>query len=117
MGFRCTFGTLWSGKGWESIYMEHSEILARIEAKINQLGELRRGLGDQLGKAREEVTALYKINKELQRQIDELTERNRELEQSGSLQPVVQEDFRYATRQRINELVREIDECIAMLNS
>jgi len=115
--FRRTFDPFRTKPVRWSIYMEHSEILARIEAKINRLSEIRRGQDELLRKAREEVTALYKINKELQKQVDDLTEHNRELEQTGSLQPVMQEDFRYATRQRINELVREIDECIALLNS
>jgi hypothetical protein len=103
--------------GPASIYMEHNEILARIEAKIAQLGGLRREYEQQLLRTREELASLYKINKALQAQVEELTDKNRELEQTGSLQPVAQEDFRFATRQRINELVREIDECIALLNS
>jgi len=97
--------------------MEHNEILARIEAKITRLGESKRDLEQQMLKSRGELASLYKINKELLVQIDEIAEKNRELEQTSSLQPVAQEDFRYATRQRINELVREIDECIALLNT
>lgn len=99
------------------ISMEHNEILARIEGKILRLGEARRALDLQVQKLKEELASVYKINKELQVQLDELTESNRELEQTRSLQPAVQEDFRHATRQRINDLVREIDECIALLNS
>ncbi|MFN8777216.1 MAG: hypothetical protein ACK5XV_10650 [Flavobacteriales bacterium] len=97
--------------------MEHHDLLARIEAKISRLGEERRDFEQQLLKAREELASLYKINKELQVQVDELTEKSRSLEQAGSLQPVAETEFRYATRQRINELVREIDECIALLNT
>lgn len=97
--------------------MEHHDLLARIEAKISRLGEERRDFEQQLLKAREELASLYKINKELQVQVDELTEKSRSLEQAGSLQPVAETEFRYATRQRINELVREIDECIALLNA
>jgi len=97
--------------------MEHHDLLARIEAKISRLGEERRDFEQQLLKAKEELASLYKINKELQVQVDELTEKSRSLEQAGSLQPVAETEFRYATRQRINELVREIDECIALLNT
>ncbi|MFN9801827.1 MAG: hypothetical protein ACK54P_17545 [Bacteroidota bacterium] len=97
--------------------MEHHDLLARIEAKISRLGEERRDFEQQLLTAREELASLYKINKELQVQVDELTEKSRSLEQAGSLQPVAETEFRYATRQRINELVREIDECIALLNT
>ncbi|MFN8699465.1 MAG: hypothetical protein ACK500_06335 [Flavobacteriales bacterium] len=97
--------------------MEHNEILARIEAKISRLGEERGDLKQQLLKAKEELASLYKINKALQGQIDELTEKNSILEQAESLEPVAEEDFRFTTRQRINDLVREIDECIALLNA
>jgi chromosome segregation ATPase len=97
--------------------MEHNEILARIEAKITRLGEERREFEQQLLKAKEELASLYKINKALQGQIDELTEKNSILERTESLEPVAEEDFRFTTRQRINDLVREIDECIALLNA
>lgn len=95
--------------------MEHAEFLARLETKIIRVGEAKRDLETQLQKLRDELASLYKINRELQTQVDELTEKNRELEQARSLQPAVQEDFRHATKQRINDLVREIDECLALL--
>jgi len=97
--------------------MEHNEILARIEAKITRLGEERRDFEQQLLKAKEDLASLYKINKALQGQIDELTEKTSILERAESLEPVAEEDFRFTTRQRINDLVREIDECIALLNA
>lgn len=96
--------------------MPHSEILARIESKIALLGEAKRELEAQAARLREENASLYRINKELQTQIDDLTEKNRELETTRSLQVEAPEDFRAVTRQRINELVNEIDDCIALLN-
>lgn len=96
--------------------MPHSEILARIESKIALLGEAKKELEAQAARLREENASLYRINKELQAQIDDLTEKNRELETNHSLQVEAPEDFRTATRQRINELVNEIDDCIALLN-
>jgi uncharacterized protein (DUF3084 family) len=96
--------------------MDQKDILIRIEEKIARLGESKRDLEMQLTRVKEEMASLYKINKELLAQVEELTDRNKELENSHSLQPVAQEDFRVATRQRINELVKEIDECIALLN-
>lgn len=96
--------------------MDYTEVLVRLEEKIVKLGESRRELKLQLARTKEENDSLYRINKELLNQVNELTEKNRELENTRSLQVVPQEDFRAATRQRINELVQEIDECIALLN-
>lgn len=96
--------------------MTQTEILKRIEEKIARLGEAKRDLAIQVERLKEENASLYKINKELLGQIDELSEKNRELENSHSLQPAAQEDFRVATKQRINELVQEIDECLTLLN-
>jgi len=96
--------------------MQHNEILARIEAKITLLGEARMESEAQVIRLREENASLYRINKELQVQVDELTEKSRELEISRSLQVDVQGETGTATRQRINDLVNEIDDCIALLN-
>lgn len=96
--------------------MDYTEVLVRLEEKIVKLGESRRELKLQLARMKEENDSLYRINKELLNQVNELTEKNRELENTRSLQVAPQEDFRAATRQRINELVQEIDECIALLN-
>ncbi len=96
--------------------MEHKEILIRIEEKVLHLGETKRGLEQQISRLKEEMTSLYKINKELLLTVEELNEKNRELESNQSLQPAAQEDFRASAKLRINELVREIDDCIALLN-
>lgn len=96
--------------------MNHTEILTRIEGKINQLGSDRRQLEAQLERVKEENASLYKINGELLSQLDELKEKNLELLNTKSLQPAVQEEFRTATKQRINDLVKEIDECLSLLN-
>lgn len=96
--------------------MTHIEILKRIEEKIVRLGEAKRDLELQNNRLKEENDSLYKINRELLGQIEELGEKNRELENTRSLQPAVQDDFRTSTKQRINDLVQEIDECLALLN-
>lgn len=96
--------------------MTHTEILKRIEEKIVRLGEAKRDIEVQYNRLKDENDSLYKINRELLGQIEELGEKNRELENTRSLQPGVQDDFRTSTKQRINELVLEIDECLALLN-
>lgn len=96
--------------------MNQQEILVSIEEKIIHLGEAKRALEAQNAKLKEEMASLYKINNELLAQIEDLSEKNKELEQNKSLKPVAQEDFRVATKQRINDLVKEIDDCLALLN-
>jgi uncharacterized coiled-coil DUF342 family protein len=96
--------------------MEHKDLLISIEEKIVRLGESRRELQQQLARLKDENDSLYRINKELLSQVNELTEKNRELENTRSLHVAPQEEFRVATKQRINDLVKEIDECIALLN-
>lgn len=96
--------------------MNQTEILSRIESKINQLGSAHRQLESQYARLKEENASLYKINAELLGQLDELKEKNLELQNTKSLQPAVQEEFRSATKQRINDLVKEIDECLSLLN-
>lgn len=96
--------------------MEHNEILNRISEKISRLGEAKLELENQLARMREECDSLYRINKELQTQIDDLTLKNQTLNISGSQNTPEHEPLRQVTRQRISELVREIDDCIAMLN-
>jgi FtsZ-binding cell division protein ZapB len=96
-------------------YMEHRDLLTGIEQKITQLGDARRQLLAEVNRLREENESLYRINKELQGQIDALSDQNKVL--TSRPEPVpVQEQFREHTRQRITDLVREIDECIALLN-
>ncbi|MDZ4823152.1 MAG: hypothetical protein SH856_06820 [Flavobacteriales bacterium] len=95
--------------------MEQKEILASIEQKIVRLGEEKNDFRQQAIRLREENESLYKINKHLQAQVDELGEKNKAL-QNRSLPVQAQEDFRANTKQRINELVKEMDECIALLN-
>jgi len=96
--------------------MEHNEILNRIYDKVASLGEAKLELESQLARIREECDSLYRINKELQVQIDDLTEKNTSLNKSGSQKTQEHDPVRQVTKQRISELVREIDDCIAMLN-
>ncbi len=96
--------------------MEQNQILERIAGKITELGESKRHLDQQVVRLKEENASMHLINKELQSQIDELIEKSSEMVNARSLTAVPDEEFRGATKQRINELVKEIDECITLLN-
>ena len=69
------------------------------------MGETKRQLEAQVTRLKEENASLYKINGELLGRVEELSEKNKELENTTSFKPAVQEDFRVATKQRINDLV------------
>lgn len=91
-------------------------LIARIEAKITQLGEAKRHLEQQVSRLREENASMHLINKELQQQIDELNMKLSDQLHTGSKTVERDEQLRGTTRHRINELVKEIDECITLLN-
>ncbi|MBL0316262.1 MAG: hypothetical protein IPP69_10945 [Flavobacteriales bacterium] len=96
--------------------MDQNQILERITGKIAQLGDAKKELESQIARLRDENAAMNRINKELQAQVDELIRKNNEMVNTRSLQVPPDEEFRGATRQRINELVKEIDECLTLLN-
>jgi response regulator of citrate/malate metabolism len=96
--------------------MDNKIILERINAKIEELGDVKLALENQLGRMREENEAMHRINKELQAQLDEMISKNSEMVKANSLPGASEHEFRGATRQRISELVKEIDECITLLN-
>lgn len=96
--------------------MDNKIILDRIITKIEELGEAKRMLENQLSRLREENDAMHRITKELQAQLDEMISNNNEMVKANSLPGVSDDEFRGATRQRISELVKEIDECITLLN-
>ena len=91
-------------------------LIERIQAKINLLGEAKLSLQQQVQRLREENEAMHRINKELQQQVDELSNRVNNGLNTGSMPAPQDENFRGVTRHRINELVKEIDECITLLN-
>jgi FtsZ-binding cell division protein ZapB len=91
-------------------------LIERIQAKIVTLGESKLNLQQQVQRLREENEAMHRINKELQQQVDELSSRVNSGVNTGSMPTPQDENFRGVTRHRINELVKEIDECITLLN-
>ncbi len=91
-------------------------LIERIQAKIVTLGEAKLSLQQQVQRLREENEAMHRINKELQQQVDDLSSRVNNGVNTGSMPTPQDENFRGVTRHRINELVKEIDECITLLN-
>lgn len=100
----------------EHIPPTHEQAL-RIREKIARLGTSKLDLEQQISRLRLECESLYKINGELQLQIDELNEKKAELEMRQSPVGNAQDDLRLRTKERISELVKEIDDCITLLNT
>ncbi len=96
--------------------MEQHTLNNRILEKITQLGEAKRELSRAVQRLTEENASLHRINKELQNQVDELMVKNNELKNTRSQNTASNEAFKGATRQRITELVKEVEECITLLN-
>ncbi|MEN9638486.1 MAG: hypothetical protein RLZZ262_354 [Bacteroidota bacterium] len=95
----------------------NNEQLIRVREKIALLGQSKVELEAQVERLRKECDSLYKINAELQIQIDELNDKRAELELRQSPVNNVQDDMRVRTKERISELVKEIDDCITLLNT
>jgi predicted nucleic acid-binding Zn-ribbon protein len=95
---------------------EREIVLSRLQDKIQRLGEAKIDLAAQVVRMKEELESLYKINRELQSQVAELSEKLNENIVATSLPVADTEHFRLATKQRISDLVKEIDDCIALLN-
>ncbi len=91
--------------------------MQRVREKIARLGQSKIELESQVERLRNECDSLYKINAELQLRIDELNDKRAELEMRQSLVGNVQDDMRVRTKERISELVKEIDDCITLLNT
>jgi FtsZ-binding cell division protein ZapB len=91
-------------------------LIERIQTKIGELGEAKLGLQQQVQRLREENEAMHRINKELQQQVDEMGSKVNNIVNTSSMPAPQDDNFRGLTRHRINELVKEIDECITLLN-
>jgi hypothetical protein len=96
--------------------MDQNQVLERISGKIATLGMAKKELELQVSRLKDENAAMHLINKELQAQVDELIANTNELVTARSLTAPPEDEFRGATKQRINELVKEIDECLTLLN-
>jgi len=88
-------------------------IIASVEDKIHRLGEQKRQALSELDKSRQKVQALESRIDELKLEVDELQGKNKVIQVAQSLNTG---EGSSDAKRRINELVREIDKCIALLN-
>lgn len=89
--------------------------IERLHNKIVLLLEKHQQLKDDLKVSNERVDVLSKQLDEQNQLIHQLNEKNKVLKLSTSIQN--KQGNNKAAKQKINELVREIDKCIALLNN
>lgn len=92
---------------------EQSKLIDCIEKKVKTLQETLITLNTKNTKIKEENEILIRKNEHLEKKIIEIEEENRMLLIGKT---VVKTEGTIETKQKINELVREIDKCIALLN-
>ncbi|MBM3448257.1 MAG: hypothetical protein FJX90_04015 [Bacteroidetes bacterium] len=90
--------------------------ISELETKIIRLGEVKRNLEGELTKLKIELSTVYQLNNELNNQVSALSEELNELKATQLLRENGQQNMAISTKQRINELVKEIDDCLLLLN-
>lgn len=86
----------------------------RLQQKVEKLVERYRASETTNLSLNQQLSSLQLQLEENQNRISDLKEKNKILKLSSSLQG--KGDDTKATKQQINELVREVDKCIALLN-
>ena len=86
----------------------------RLHNKLESLVANYQQLKEELKASNQKVDVLSKQLDEHNQTIQKLNEKNKVLKLSSSIQGEQGDDK--AAKQKINELVREIDKCIALLN-
>ena len=99
----------------EYYFMNPETVIAQITANIHRLGEAKKELEATIEKQRSELSSLYAINKEMQKQIDDLQENLIQQSNTPFMEAQRPDENLVQSQQRIHELVKEIDECIALL--
>lgn len=93
----------------------YREVVDRIKAKLELLAESRDKLKSEAEKLLSENARLHLVNTELQRQLDEAKMNSENWTLNRSSQANSESDSQELARQRIDELVKEIDSCINRL--
>ena len=86
----------------------------RLQNKLERLVSKHQEVKSANQLLKEKLMSLQEQLEKEQQNVSELKDKNKILKLSASLHGEVQDT--QAARQRINELVREIDKCIALLN-
>ena len=85
-----------------------------IKQKINALALQRKELADRVASLENEISKLESAAREQKEEMDSMAEKNKVLTMAKTLKS--SDQLATGSKQKINELVREIDRCIALLN-
>ena len=88
--------------------------IERLHNKLESLLANYQQLKEELKASNQKIDVLSKQLDEYNQTIQQLNEKNKVLKLSSSIQR--EQGDNKAAKQKINELVREIDKCIALLN-
>jgi chromosome segregation ATPase len=89
-------------------------LVSAIETKLNKLTEKQKILLAKLEKYENDIQQLKKVHDEYKNEISKLREQYRILKLSKTLET---KEGAVEAKTKINELVREIDKCIGLLNT
>jgi chromosome segregation ATPase len=89
-------------------------LVSAIETKLNKLTEKQKALIAKLEKYENDIQELKKVHDEHKDEISKLKEQYRILKLSKTLET---KEGAVEAKTKINELVREIDKCIGLLNT
>lgn len=95
--------------------MEQRVIIDRIAHKIQSLSDKMSEMQHEISRYQAENEQLHRLTKALQSQVSELQKENQELTFHHALKAPTDQVSKEAAQQRINALVKEIDECIQLL--
>jgi chromosome segregation ATPase len=93
---------------------DYSVLVAGLEYKVRQLIELKNSQSAEILEMREQIGFFEKENKTLKEQLEKVTEKKQLLELAGLVEASKDPG---KLKWKINELIREIDKCIAYFNS
>lgn len=88
----------------------------QLEAKIKKLITLHQRLKADIAVLQSDNTTLTETIHKQQEEIRQLGEGNKALKLAKALQEPSEGDNNAALRQKINEMIRDIDKCLALLN-
>ena len=89
-------------------------IVQTIKDKAQELGNQKRMMADRIEELERQIESLQQEMEDSRRELDELKEKNNVLKMAKSLDGGAEKSTE--AKRRVNELVKEIDKCIARLN-
>lgn len=102
-------------ESWITIAVGKMEELILLRSKVRDLINAYAGLGEELDKVRQEKDKLALELNRREKEIDDLKKEVNRVELSGAI--LGDGEKSREAKKRINDLVREIDNCIALLNN